>query len=129
MGTNEKSTNPLTSSDLECINRIREILAYARASALKSVNAVMVSSYWEIGREIVEEEQRGEPRADYGSKLIKQLSNRLTADFGRGFSVANLRLFRQFFLAYRNRTPKIRYTVCSELVETDTNHLNPDLRG
>ncbi len=133
----------LESTSTECINRIREILAYARASALQSVNTAMVAAYWEIGREIVEEEQRGKERADYGIHLIKQLSKRLTADFGRGFSVANLKLFRQFYKNYRDRLPKRRYSVSSQLTagkgneigysvssqltETEADLLNPDL--
>ena len=95
--------------------------AYARASALQSVNTAMVAAYWEIGREIVEEEQCGEQRADYGIRLIKQLSKRLTSDFGRGFSVANLKLFRQFYQNYRERQPKIRYSVSSQSEGHDPN--------
>lgn len=55
---------------------------------------------WLVGREIVEEEQRGERRADYGAKLLARLSLRLTRDFGRGYSADNLEAFRQFYLAY-----------------------------
>jgi len=71
----------------------------------------MVAAYWEIGREIVAEEQRGKGRAEYGTDLIGHLSARLTADFGRGFSAQNLRLIRQFYLTYADRTPPIRYAL------------------
>ena len=57
-----------------CITRVREILATARAAAQQSVNSTMVAAYWYIGREIVEEEQRGKERAGYGEALIQQLS-------------------------------------------------------
>ncbi|MCP4679741.1 MAG: DUF1016 domain-containing protein [Deltaproteobacteria bacterium] len=97
-----------------CIDRVREILSTARSRTLQTVNAAMISSYWEIGCEIVEEEQRGTSRAQYGDQLIDQLSGRLTEEFGRGFSVSNLRLIRQFYLTYSNRLPPIRYSVSSE---------------
>ena len=96
-----------------CLDRVREILRDARSRALQSVNAAMIAAYWHIGREIVEEEQRGEDRAAYGSRLIEQLSARLTEEFGRGFSAPNLRFIRQFFLTYSDREP-IRYSPSSE---------------
>ena len=104
----------LTASAADCVSRIREILRASRAKALQSVNAAMISAYWYIGREIVEEEQRGRDRADYGAHLIQELSNRLSAEFGKGFSVPNLRLIRQFYLTYRDRYPQIHYAVSSE---------------
>ncbi len=97
-----------------CIARIREILAEARGRALRSVNAAMVAAYWEIGREIVTEEQRGKGRAEYGANLIAQLAAKLSTDFGRGFSGQNLRLIRQFYLTYADRTPSIRYAVSTD---------------
>ena len=60
----------------------------------------MVYCYYDIGRMIVEEEQNGRTRADYGKKILQSLSDRLTARFGKGFSYRNLKLFRQFYLAY-----------------------------
>ena len=80
--------------------RIRQILDSARAGVARSVNTTQVMAYWLIGREIVEEEQRGKKRAGYGEKLLQELSSRLTADFGKGFSVDNLEMFRRFFLEY-----------------------------
>lgn len=74
----------------------------------------MLAAYWHIGREIVSEEQSGAERAGYGERLIAELSQRLTAEFGRGFSVANLWLIRQFYLAYRERSPGILDTVSRE---------------
>lgn len=102
-------------SSAACIARIRHILAHARGDALRTVNAAMVAAYWEIGREIVQEEQCGKQRADYGAQLIEQLSGTLMAEFGRGFSVTSLRLMRQFYLTYQDRTSAIHYSVSSEL--------------
>jgi predicted nuclease of restriction endonuclease-like (RecB) superfamily len=80
--------------------RIREILESARAGVARSVNTTQVTAYWLVGREIVEEEQRGKRRADYGARLLIELSSRLQADFGKGFSVNNLEHFRDFYLTY-----------------------------
>lgn len=80
--------------------RIRQILESARASAARSVNITQVVANWLIGREIVEEEQKGRRRAGYGKKLLADLSRRLQAEFGRGYSVDNLEWFRQFYLGY-----------------------------
>lgn len=79
---------------------IKQILDKARSAAFRSVNFLMVEAYWNIGRLIVEEEQKGKKRAEYGSYLIKELSERLTNDFGKGFDVSNLRYIRLFYLAF-----------------------------
>lgn len=81
-------------------HRIREILESARAGVARSVNTAQVMANWLIGREIVEEEQRGKRRAGYGQQLLQDLSSRLTAELGKGFSVDNLELCRRFFLEY-----------------------------
>jgi predicted nuclease of restriction endonuclease-like (RecB) superfamily len=101
-------------STANCITRIQAILTQARHRALQTVNTAMIAAYWHVGREIVEEEQRGEQRAEYGERLIRELSRQLTAEFGRGFSVSNLKLIRQFYLTYRDRSPEIGYTLCSQ---------------
>jgi DUF1016 N-terminal domain len=74
----------------------------ARSAATRSVNAVMTATYWAIGRNIVEEEQRGAARAGYGDQLVINLSRDLQARFGRGFGRANLFQMKAFFLAYRD---------------------------
>lgn len=76
------------------------LLDTARQAAARSVNAVMTTSYWEIGRRIVEAEQKGQRRAGYGEQLIERLSADLSARFGRGFGVNNLENMRRFFLSY-----------------------------
>lgn len=80
--------------------RIREILESARVNVARSVNTAQVMAYWLIGREIVEEQQRGQRRAGYGARLLIDLSSRLQADFGKGFSVNNLEHFRDFYVTY-----------------------------
>lgn len=92
---------------------VREILTQARGNAVRAVNSAMVEAYWQIGKRIVEEEQGGEEKARYGRKLIEGLSMQLTAEFGKGFSVANLRNMRQFYLSCPEKG--IRYTLSSEL--------------
>jgi len=97
-----------------CVTRIQDILTEARTTALKSVNSAMVAAYWYIGKEIVEEEQRGKERAEYGTQLLHHLSIKLTAECGKGFSERNLRFIRQFYLTYHDRQP-IQHTVRTSL--------------
>jgi len=93
---------------------IRAILETARNKAYKAVNFAMVEAYWSVGKRIVEEEQRGSKRAEYGEYLLKNLSEHLTKELGKGFSEANLRNFRQFYLAFSDEG-QIRYALRSEL--------------
>jgi hypothetical protein len=81
-------------------DRIRQILESARSSVSRSVNTAQVVANWRIGREIVEEEQRGKRKTEYGQRLIAELSTKLQKDYGVGYSATNLKLFREFFLAY-----------------------------
>jgi predicted nuclease of restriction endonuclease-like (RecB) superfamily len=77
-------------------------LETARKSAYKAVNFAMVQAYWQIGRLIVEDEQNGENRAEYGKRVLEELAKRLTADFGKGFDASNLRYMRLFYKAFTN---------------------------
>jgi len=97
-------------------SRIATILDRARANVVRSVNSNTVIAYWLIGREIVQDVQAGDDRAEYGKQVIADLSARLTSRYGRGFSEANLKNFRQFYLVFRNRQPEIRYPTGSESV-------------
>ena len=81
---------------------IRQVLEAARKSAYKAVNFAMVQAYWQIGRLIVEDEQNGENRAEYGKRVLEELAKRLTADFGKGFDASNLRYMRLFYKAFTN---------------------------
>ncbi|MBE9030975.1 DUF1016 family protein [filamentous cyanobacterium LEGE 11480] len=80
--------------------RIRDILDAAKIGVSRTVNTAQVVSYWLIGREIVEQEQQGQQRADYGESLLKDLSRRLTKDVGKGFSLSNLKYIRQFYVGF-----------------------------
>jgi predicted nuclease of restriction endonuclease-like (RecB) superfamily len=81
-------------------DRVREILESARVNVARTVNTTQVIANWLIGREIVEEEQRGKQRADYGERVVVQLSTALTAAYGGGWSAQNLFYMRQFYLGY-----------------------------
>ncbi len=83
------------------INDIKVLLHSARNSIYQTINATMTQTYWEIGKRIVEEEQGGEKRAQYGKALIKNLSMELTREFGKGFSSDNIKSMRRFYLAYQ----------------------------
>ena len=79
---------------------IADLLRQARTVAVRSVNAVMTASYWEVGRRIVEAEQKGKRRAAYGEQLIQQLAVDLTVEFGRGFGARNLAQMRAFHMGW-----------------------------
>jgi predicted nuclease of restriction endonuclease-like (RecB) superfamily len=106
-------------SDKQLYTRIASILEQARGQVARTINTAMVQAYWLVGREIVEVEQAGEQRAGYGDEVIKQLSTRLRADFGKGFSIQNLRYMRQFYLVFPSGSalPEIRQTLSGELGE------------
>lgn len=86
------------SLSLSLVNDVRSIIDNGRKQAYGAVNSAMVETYWHIGRRIVEEEQHGEQRAEYGKQLIKQLSITLTREYGKGFSARYLAYFRKFYL-------------------------------
>jgi hypothetical protein len=75
---------------------IATILRAARTNAYRSINFTMVEAYWNVGRSIVEDEQQGQTRAEYGAQLIQRLADRLCAEFGKGYSVQSLWNMRQF---------------------------------
>lgn len=83
--------------------KISNLLNEARKRVLQTVNHTMVLTYFEIGRMIVEEEQNGKERADYGTKLLIELSQNLTEEFGKGFSITNLKQMRQFYSVYSKK--------------------------
>lgn len=89
--------------------QIKRILSEARNKVYQTANFAMVEAYWNIGKSIVEQ-QGGEEKAEYGVRLIAELSKQMTTDFGKGFTVANLKNMRQFYLTF----PK-SYALRSEL--------------
>lgn len=89
----------------ELLGGLAGLLQEARHAAARSVNTILTATYWEMGRQIVEFEQRGERRAEYGQQLLSHLARDLTARFGRGFGPTNLSLIRRFYLIYEGRRP------------------------
>ena len=79
------------------IAQVKEIISQSRDNAIRAVDTQRVLMYWNIGKVIFEEEQQGKERAEYGQYLIKYLSQQLQPEFGSGFSVRQLNLFRQFY--------------------------------
>ena len=117
---------------------VKNILEYARNTAVKAVNFSMVIAYWQIGKRIVEEEQGGNKRADYGKAILKELAEKLTLDFGKGFDERELRKMRQFFqlfpirdavrpeletsLTSKKKAGKLHHTVSDELSKKPIRH-------
>ncbi|MCP4155399.1 MAG: DUF1016 domain-containing protein [bacterium] len=85
-------------------DKVRIVLENARSSAIIAVNSAMVQAYWEIGRLIVNNEQGGEERAEYGKAVLEELSKRLTIEFGKGYSIQTLRNIRQFYTTFSKRS-------------------------
>jgi len=95
-----KSESALSALPDDLYQNISDILASARNKAYSAANSAMVEAYWQIGRCIVEYEQNGQTRAEYGKSVVKELSRRLTHNFGKGFTTTNLKYMRQFYLAF-----------------------------
>ena len=109
-------TNLQTTFAPNLLKDLRDIIASGRAVAYASVNAAMIDTYWKIGRRIVEEEQHGRRRAEYGTGLLNELSAVLTAEFGKGYEARKLRDYRQFYLYFpqgkiwHSRVPNLTWT-------------------
>lgn len=122
----EKTPHSLIASQQEVaslFDRVAVIVDSARGRVIRTVNHETVTAYWLIGREIVPALQGGEARAEYGNAVITELSKRLTGCYGTGFSIANLKNFRQFYLAYAERAGPIGHPAGSRSigVPTDAN--------
>lgn len=116
------------SASAEFYRRVHAVLAEARSRAWQAVNSAMVAAYWEVGRMIVEEEQAGKERAEYGKRLLEELSSRLQAEFGAGFDQSNLRNMRAFYQTFENRDAlrhELSWTHYRLLLRVD----NPDARA
>jgi len=105
-----QDSNPL----YECI---RSLVLSARQNAARGVDLLQVYTNYEIGRRIVEQEQQGADRAQYGKEILRDLAARLTGEFGNGFSFSNLKYMRQFYLAYPERAPRIGQTLSGQFTE------------
>ena len=102
---------------------ICHVLSTARGKAYSAVNFAMVQSYWQIGKLITDEELGGKQRADYGRYLMKELSERLTQDFGKGFDERELRKICQFYRCF-----PIRDTLRPELVTLSPTYIRGECR-
>lgn len=98
--------------------QIRELIRSARNAAVRNVDTIQVMTNFEIGRRVVEHEQQGSERAEYGKALLKELSAILTEEFGRGFSQSNLEYMRKFYLTYRERLPEKSQMASGKLPQT-----------
>lgn len=87
-------------ANVSFITEIKDIITRGRQKAYSAINTAMVEAYWLIGRRIVEEEQGGTSRAEYGKQILKELSVELTKEFGKGFSVGSLYYYRQFYTTF-----------------------------
>ena len=103
----EKTPKMPTPDNVAVFDRIVDILEEARSQVVRTVNSTMVVAYWLIGREIVEEEQKGQYRADYGKAVIEDLSRRLTGRYGKGYSTVSLWNMRKFYQTYIGRSATI----------------------
>lgn len=109
------------------VDEIKRLVENARLNAYTAINAVMLETYWNIGKRIVEQEQQGKSRAEYGTQLLNLLSEELTAEYGKGFSARNLRNFRQFFLSFPNekiwntRVPNLTWSHIRTLLRVTDN--------
>jgi predicted nuclease of restriction endonuclease-like (RecB) superfamily len=115
-----KATSPIENSLIQVgqgglMDRVVSILEQARVNVARSVNSNMVIAYWLVGREVVVALQGGEDRAEYGERLLGELSEQLTKRYKRGFSVTNLRYFRLLYQAFSDRTPEIHHSTSDEL--------------
>jgi len=97
---------------------ISELLESARRTSARTTNAIITATYWEVGRRIVEYEQKGKERASYGETLLKRLSNDLVKRFGRGFGLSNLKQIRKFYIVYKDIVKS--HTMSGLLYEHDT---------
>ncbi len=99
----------------DVFQRVEAILEIARSGIARTVNTTLVVANWLVGREIVEEEQKGRKKAAYGQDLIRTLAKRLQGNFGGGYAETNIKLFRQFYLTYPDLLDcQIGHTLCDQ---------------
>jgi Uncharacterized conserved protein len=121
-------TTPIATAPEQLYAQIRQLLQTAQTQVQAAINHAMVQCYWETGRMIVEYEQGGEARAEYGKQTLQYLSNKLSREFGKGFDERNLRYIRAFYLLF-----PIRNALSAKLTWTHYRHLlrveNPAARN
>lgn len=118
MSSHEINSKVTTNGYTSLIDDIGKLLEQSRRQAARAINSLLTATYWEIGRRIVEFEQGGEARAEYGEELMLRLAADLTAQYGRGFSPRNLRQMRSFYLDWEIRqTPSAKLEACAKCQE------------
>ena len=103
------------------VTDLASLIDQGRRTAVRYVNTALVATYWLVGRRVVEYEQEGKERAEYGEALLKRLSGDLTKQFGKGWGEPHLRAIRQFYLIYGDIEK--RYTLCSESGKPDETNI------
>lgn len=101
----------------QLLKQVKILIRSARQIAARGVNTLQVMTNFEIGHLIVEHEQKGRKRAEYGKQILQELSKELSSEFGKGFSKSNIEYMRRFFLEYRERVPRITQTLSGQLPE------------
>lgn len=104
--------------------QIADLIQSARKQVVTQVNTALLVTYWNVGRLIVEDEQKSEHRAEYGKQVLKELSKRLTKDFGKGFSRANIQWMRELYIKYpicQTLSNKLSWSHYCELLTTRNN--------
>ncbi len=109
---------PKQKDEEQLFTQIKQMLDNARKHIAHTVNTTTIEAYWQVGKYIVEYEQSGNLKAEYGKGIIDRLSKRLTTEYGGGFSTTNIRYMRQFYLYF-----PIRHTVCDKLSWSHYRHL------
>jgi predicted nuclease of restriction endonuclease-like (RecB) superfamily len=107
--------------------QIRTILEDARSRAFRAINFTMVQAYWQIGRLLVESEQKGQIRAEYGKAVLQGVADRLTSEFGKGYTVRNLRYMRQFFLTFSKRNALRSKSLSAEILNGSCEEFNEEM--
>ncbi len=107
---------------LKLIGELKNLILAARTQVVSTVNTVMVQTYWQIGKMLVEDEQQGEKRAKYGKQQLQSISKELTAEFGKGFDVSNLRNMRRFYIAFpiqETLSPELSWSHYCKLIKIE----------
>ena len=124
MADSDKTIQPHSMNSL--LADLRVLILSARKAVAHTVDSIQVVTNFEIGRRIVEHEQQGSERAEYGKALLKELSAILTEEFGRGFSRSNLEYMRKFYLTYRERLPEKSQMASGKLPQTSKSQTPSD---
>ena len=120
--TGNTPTAPANGYD-SILSGVVDLLEQARRTSVRAVNAIMTATYWEIGRRIVELEQGGKNKADYGKQLIDRLAADLTSKFGRGFGRSNLFQMRQFYISYSDLLQTLVVKSDNPIIQTPSGQL------